>query len=88
MASFSLAYKPSVKRDLERIHPSARLRLLARCRELADDPLSRQSRRVLGAQGARRVRVGDYRVVCEVDTAARRVIVSRIRHRKDAYRGM
>lgn len=88
MASFSLAYKPSVKRDLERIPAGMRTRLLARCRALADDPLSSQSRRIVGASGARRVRVGDYRIVYKIDTTERRVVVSRIRHRKDSYRGM
>jgi mRNA interferase RelE/StbE len=34
------------------------------------------------------VRVGDYRIIYEIDTTEQRVIVVRIRHRKDAYRGL
>jgi mRNA-degrading endonuclease RelE of RelBE toxin-antitoxin system len=34
------------------------------------------------------VRVGDYRIVYEIETTDRRIIVSRIRHREDAYRGL
>jgi mRNA-degrading endonuclease RelE of RelBE toxin-antitoxin system len=34
------------------------------------------------------VRVGDYRIVYRIDAGARVVRVERIRHRKDAYRGL
>jgi len=88
MASYSLAYKPSVRRDLERLPKDARTRLIARCRALADEPLPRQARRVVGAPGAHRVRVGDYRIVYEIDPTEQHVRVVRIRHRKDAYRGL
>jgi plasmid stabilization system protein ParE len=37
--------------------------------------------RVLG-----RIRVGDYRVIYEIDDDRRRVDVSAVRHRRDAYR--
>ncbi|RJO65887.1 MAG: type II toxin-antitoxin system RelE/ParE family toxin [Myxococcales bacterium] len=34
-----------------------------------------------------RIRVGDYRIVYDVDDSARVVDIIRIRHRKDVYRG-
>ena len=33
-----------------------------------------------------RVRVGDYRVIYEIDDQARRVNIMRVKHRRDAYR--
>lgn len=35
-----------------------------------------------------RVRVGDWRIVYEVDDERRRVVVIRIAHRSDVYRGL
>jgi mRNA interferase RelE/StbE len=43
------------------------------CRKLADSP-------------GWRIRVGDYRVVYEIDDAARTVTVLRVGHRKEIYR--
>jgi mRNA interferase RelE/StbE len=35
-----------------------------------------------------RIRIGDYRVVDDVDDEASAVTVLRIRHRRDVYRGL
>ncbi|MDR2548293.1 MAG: type II toxin-antitoxin system RelE/ParE family toxin [Rickettsiales bacterium] len=36
-------------------------------------------------KGSRRMRVGDYRVIYEIDNIEHMVVVSAIRHRKDSY---
>jgi len=33
-----------------------------------------------------RLRIGNYRVIYEIDDDARRVIVLRVKHRREAYR--
>jgi mRNA interferase RelE/StbE len=53
---------------------------------LPENPL-RLSKPLTGElTGLRSARRGDYRVLIEVDDAARRVLVLRIAHRADAYR--
>jgi mRNA interferase RelE/StbE len=37
--------------------------------------------------GPHRIRIGDYRVLYDVDDAQRVVTILRVRHRRDAYRG-
>jgi len=55
---------------------------------LLTDPRPRQSKKLKGAQaeGAYRVRVGDYRIVYDVDDDLKLVTVYRIGHRREVYR--
>lgn len=55
---------------------------------LEQEPLPASSRKLKGHVDLFRLRSGDYRVVYRADEAASRIIVTRIRHRKDAYRGL
>lgn len=41
----------------------------------------------LRPNGPYRIRVGDYRVLYDIDDTTRLVTVLRVRHRRDAYRG-
>ena len=62
---------------MERLHPI----LTA----LGDDPRPPGSQKLVGLE-AYRVRVGDHRVIYEIDDPARAVIVVRVRHRREVYR--
>ena len=52
---------------------------------LAENPRLPGSRKLRGLEGYR-LRVGDYRVLYEVDDAAQRVVVYRVMARINAYR--
>jgi mRNA interferase RelE/StbE len=54
--------------------------------QLADQPRGVQTKRLAGSSDYRR-RVGDYRIVYEIDDKALLVTINAVRHRKDAYRG-
>jgi mRNA-degrading endonuclease RelE of RelBE toxin-antitoxin system len=51
---------------------------------LADDPRSAEVRRLKG-RAESRVRVGDWRVIIELDVAARAIVIQRILPRGRAY---
>jgi len=82
----SLRFKPSVEKDLRRLPANARERLLERITELRLAPRPAGVRQIVGAVRTYRLRAGVYRVIYEVDDAARLVTVLHVRHRKDAYR--
>ncbi len=86
MTSYSVAFKPSVEKDLHRLPAAVRRRVLARVEELTFNPFPRQVIKLTGAERLYRVRAGDYRIVFEVDTATRTILVHHVRHRRDAYR--
>jgi mRNA interferase RelE/StbE len=52
---------------------------------LAEDPRPRQSRQLQGRTG-RRLRIGDYRVIYDVDDDNLEVLVAEVWHRQRDYR--
>lgn len=86
MTSYSLSYKPSVEKDLQTILRTIAARIVARLDRLPSDPFPPQSAKLQGAERLYRLRVGDYRIVYEVDTDAMQIIVQYVRHRREVYR--
>lgn len=78
----------AARKDLEVLPARVFRQVIACVRGLALDPRPPGARKIVGSDNAWRVRLGDYRVVYEVDDAAFRVIVYRVRHRKEAYLGL
>ncbi len=60
-------------------------KVVASIRDLGEDPRPPGCRKLTGREGFR-VRVGDYRVIYEIDDAGRYVTVLHVGHRKDVYR--
>lgn len=81
---YSLSFRPSVEKDLRRLSPDALQRVLMHIESLINNPRPSGSLKLKGAQNTYRVRVGDYRIVYDLDEEERIVIVQYIRHRKDA----
>jgi mRNA interferase RelE/StbE len=86
MASYKVALKPSVEKDLRLLPQSVVSRVFTQIEALGNEPFPRRSKKLAGAEQLYRLRVGDYRVVYGVDKAAKEVIIHYIRHRRDAYR--
>ena len=86
MAAYSLSYRPSVEKDLQSIPHASVARIIARMERLPSDPFPIQSTKLQGAERLYRLRVGDYRIVYEVDPEARHILVQYVRHRRDVYR--
>ena len=86
MEPHSLRFKSSVEKDLRRLPAKSRSRCLERIAELRLTPRPAGARQVVGGERTYRLRVGVYRVIYQVDDAARLVTVVHVRHRKDAYR--
>jgi mRNA interferase RelE/StbE len=63
-------------------------RIDTRMRTLADNPRPHGTEHLQGPQGGFRLRVGDYRILYDVDDAQQVVIIGRVRHRRDVYRGL
>ena len=83
--TYSISIKRSALKTLERIGHEDRLRLIAAIDRLCTNPSAGS---VLKGEfaGLRRVRVGVYRVVYEVQEDVLVILVVRIGHRRDAYR--
>ena len=86
MASYNLTYKPSVRKDLRPLPRTLVARVLERIESLRLDPLPRQTIKLSGSERLYRIRVGDYRIVYEIDTPGKQVTIHYVRHRRDVYR--
>ncbi len=65
---------------------AARITVYLRTRvSLLDDPRSLGHRLVGPLAGYWRYRVGDYRIICDIQDRLVRVLVVRIGHRRDVY---
>jgi mRNA interferase RelE/StbE len=83
---FALEYRRSALRELEALPVAIRSRIDDRVTELVSEPYARGALKLHGGRNEWRVRVGHYRVLYEIDTPGRRIIITAIRHRREAYR--
>ena len=85
MAPFRLEWRASAAKELRKIDRHTIPRIVEAIEQLAIEPLPPGAKKLQGSDYIYRIRVGDYRIVYELDTAGRITIV-RVRHRKEVYR--
>lgn len=83
---YEVLLERGAEKDLRRLAEDDFRRVVRALRALAHDPQPRGSRKIAGSQNDWRIRVGDYRVIYELDEEAASVAVLRVRRRKEAYR--
>jgi mRNA interferase RelE/StbE len=74
------------QRDLSPLPADLLDRVRHRFKDLSENPRLPGARKLKGGSGYLRLRVGDYRILYEVDDATRLLTVARVLHRRDAYR--
>jgi mRNA interferase RelE/StbE len=84
--NYTVELLPAAVRQLRRLPAAARARIVARVAELETDPRPPGVVK-LAHEELWRIRVGDYRIVYEIHDDRLLVLVVRIGHRKDVYRG-
>lgn len=72
------------EKDLDRLAPD--LSVMRAIRGLGEAPRPPGSLKLAGPGGGRRIRVGDYRIIYEINERAREVRIIRVRHRREVYR--
>lgn len=83
---YQVVYLAAAGRDIGRLPPHVLPRVRDAVLRLADDPRPPQSKKMEGSDGTWRLRVGDYRVIYEIDDPRKLVSVTRARHRREVYR--
>jgi len=82
--SYSISIVRRAQRELARLPPGAYERARGAIRALAENPRPPGSVKLIAREGWR-IRVGDYRVVYEIDDKRRHVLVLHVGHRRDVY---
>jgi mRNA interferase RelE/StbE len=74
----------SAEKELDGLPSTVVARIVPRIERLAAAPRPPGCKKLRGGDNEWRIRVGDYRIVYEIDDSARTVDVTRIAHRREA----
>ena len=87
MVLYRIEFKRSAEHDIRKISPPIVSNIFRKIEALAGNPFPQQSLKLSGVvEVTYRLRVGDYRVIYEVDSEAKIIIIHHVRHRKGIYR--
>jgi mRNA interferase RelE/StbE len=84
--AYNLEIAPAAERQIAGLEKPLRARVLEKLDELERNPRPRGVEKLKGVEGLYRVRVGDYRLVYEIQDRILRVLVLRVAHRREVYR--
>lgn len=85
MSAYRVEFTTAAAKEIRKLDPQTRRRILAGISELEREPRPHGVRKLTGFDNAWRVRVGDYRVLYEVIDDQILVTVVRVAHRRDVY---
>lgn len=88
MASYRIEFVPSAARALAKSPKDAQRRLAPHIDALADNPRPQGAKRLATTEELWRMRVGAHRIVYAVEDERLLVLVVKLGHRRDVYRGL
>lgn len=83
---FSVQYSSRAVRFLRKVGGKNAERIIKKVEELSRKPLIRKTKKVAGSDSVFRVRVGDYRILYEVDFKNATIGIVKIDRRDKVYR--
>ena len=84
--AYTVQYAGAARREMRRLSRSQQDRVRAAIDALARVPRPAGCRKLTGFDDLWRIRVGDYRVVYQIEEGHLVVLIIRVRHRREAYR--
>jgi mRNA interferase RelE/StbE len=79
---YEILYNPEARRDLRKLSPEVARRIIGKIDRMADD-LTGNVKQLKNFVPRYRLRVGDWRVLFEVEGA--RLVIHHVSHRSDVY---
>ena len=86
--AFTVDLKPAAVRDLRKLPETVRRRIAVRIDAFATDPTPAGVEPFKGEPDCFRLRVGEYRILYQVERKAHAVLIARIGHRREVYRNV
>jgi len=83
---YQIVVTRAAQRDLIALPKSVFKRVDVKIRSLAEDPHPRGAKKL--EDTLFRVRVGDYRIIYQVVSDTITIVIVRVRHRREVYRGL
>lgn len=85
MSAYRVEFTTAAAKQIRKLDPPIRRRVLAAISLLEENPRPTGSKKLVGEQSAWRVRIGDYRVIYDIEDDQLTVTVVRAAHRREVY---
>lgn len=82
---FDIEFSNQSKKFLKKSDKQLTIRIIEKIEVLKNDPVPHDSKRVVGEDRTFRIRIGDYRVLYEVDWNKKLILIDKIDKRSKAY---
>jgi mRNA interferase RelE/StbE len=86
MADYKITFSRSAAKELEALEAGAVRRIYPKIESLSQQPRPGGCRKLTGEENLWRIRIGEYRVIYNIDDDNENVNVVRVRHRSRAYK--
>ena len=85
MPEYSIKFKSSAAKEYKKLPLELQHRIANKIDKLVKDPRPSGVIKLKGSNNLYRCRVGEYRIVYWIDDSVQKIVVTRVRHRKDVY---
>ena len=86
--AYRIEFAPKADRQFKALERSLQVRLARRINSLVENPFPQGIKKLAGEEDLYRLRVGDYRIIYQIQEKRLVVLVVRIGHRSEVYRGL
>jgi mRNA interferase RelE/StbE len=76
----------AAEKDFKKLPVKTFHRIITQIKKLRENPRPAGCRKISGSKQDWRIRIGDYRIIYEIDDDAQAVNIMRVRYRREAYR--
>jgi mRNA interferase RelE/StbE len=83
--TYALAFKPSAEKELRKLPRDVIPRVVAAVQALSEQPRPHGCVKLSHSESWR-IRIGDYRVIYDIDDRSQQIVVLHIGHRREVYR--
>jgi mRNA interferase RelE/StbE len=83
---YEVYLEKAAENDLKRLPTTTFHRIIPHIKALAENPRPSSWRKLAGSKNDWRIRIGDHRVLYEIDEKAKAVRIMRVGHRREVYR--
>jgi len=85
---YKLLLEKNARKDLDSLDVKEIRRIWTHIYQLGEDPHPHGSIKLKGSVNDLRIRIGDYRVIYEINDSEKTITIFGVKHRKDAYRNL
>jgi len=87
MSTFQVILMPEAQADIKRLDPAVQMRILDKLDWMGENARLLRHQALQGQEwsGCFKYRIGNYRIIYQVDWSAERLLVLKVGHRRDVY---